>query len=132
MAGINLDLSKTSATAVTLSLKIERDRLKTELESVERAIAQLEKVSELEMPEQTDSGRIKHGETRRAVMDYLLTVASPYAATLEEIVQGLGTAQSTTYKALKSMEEEKTLTYLKKQKAWIPSARLLPGFKEEE
>lgn len=103
---ITLDLKGTSATAIMTTLKLRQAELEEELADVNSALQQLEKLGNLPLPEKTEGGNVKHGQTEKAVMDYLITVASPYEASEEQLTEHLGTTRTTTRRALMKLVQE--------------------------
>lgn len=103
---ITLDLKGTSAEAISQTLRIRRDQLQDELASIDDALAQLSKIADMPKPEQTDTGRLKHGETEKAVLEYLKRAVIGWEVNQEELMQRLGTSHTSTFRALKKLESE--------------------------
>jgi predicted Rossmann fold nucleotide-binding protein DprA/Smf involved in DNA uptake len=108
MAGLTIDVSDTSAAAIAATLRMECDRLKAELRKAERALDQVEKLIGLPTPEQTESGRMKHGETEKAVLATMERM-SPYTISQQSIMEAIGSSHTTTYRVLKRLESEQVI-----------------------
>jgi uncharacterized membrane protein len=125
MANLDYDVGKQTNDALIAALKVERALHQKEVENIDRALAQLEKLSAVPRPERTAAGNIRHGETERAVLDYLVRVAAPMAAKRVEIMNALGTSSTTTYRALKTLEKAGAVEELE-DGTWLPVSAPVP------
>jgi hypothetical protein len=103
---VTLDFKSNAASSAMLaSLLTTQAKLKSELADVEQAIEQLQKLPDVSLPERTERGNAKHGQTTKAIFEYMIKVAGFYQVPQEKIMEDLKTSPSTTYRSLKALED---------------------------
>ncbi|HEY5228980.1 MAG TPA: hypothetical protein VIJ19_10585 [Opitutaceae bacterium] len=102
MAGINFDVSGTTANAVMQTLITRKTQLLEELEEIERGIAQLGQIAAEEKDGAALFKRSNYGVAETRIRE-LLMKRIPVGATVAEIVQECDISRATAYRLIKEM-----------------------------
>ncbi|MGA2692623.1 MAG: helix-turn-helix domain-containing protein [Opitutaceae bacterium] len=105
MAGINIDLSRTSASAVLTTLRIRRGELERELAEVVKGIGQLETITLGQPSEPKMDDRGNYTVAEKAIRKQLIQTL-PWGATAAEIVDETGVSRATVYRLLNAMKDD--------------------------
>ena len=118
---ITIDVDGSSSATVMAILESKRQKLETDLTAVRDQIVRLKKATENAakatfggVPEvsRTPSGRAASGTARRAIETYLTTVATPFGATQQEIMEATHTSKTTSFRVLQQLRKEHKVAWV--------------------
>jgi DNA invertase Pin-like site-specific DNA recombinase len=103
MAGLNIDINGSSASAVLATLRIRKGEIERELSEINRGISQLEATTQGAPSEPIDAN---YTVAERAIRKHLIATI-PWGATAAEIMEETGVSRATVYRLLNAMKEKR-------------------------
>jgi DNA invertase Pin-like site-specific DNA recombinase len=105
MAGINIDLSQTTAAAVLETLRVRKAQLERELAEMNRGIFQLEAITKSESGQTVAPDRSNYTVAEKRIRGQLIKTL-PWGSTATEIVAETDISRATVYRLLNAMKDD--------------------------